>query len=741
LLIQVFTGVVEITFIERVIGEIVSILPQAEIIGATTAGEIFEENVFDNSTVISITIFEKTKIKSKLLNTNDNEYEVGINIVEELVEEDTKLVILFSDGIISNTSDIIKGIQSANSKIIICGGKAGDNGYLKETFVFTKEGITKNGVAAVSLAGKGLNVTTDYSLGWSTIGKLMTITKASHNRIYTIDNIKAIDIYKKYLGNEVARELPMSAIEFPLIIKKHDAEMAKVAFSCNDDGSLSFQSDVEVNDKVQFGYGNVNILVDKSLQIANKIKNRNIKAIFVYSCSSRKSFMQDKVSLEIDPINKVAPTFGFFTYGEFFTINSSHKLLNVTMTILGLSEGEENTYKDELAITKNELESKSFFEGKNFGAIKAFTNLVNQATKELQQANEVLEYQKSRIEQMNSITKSILQINSEMISSGEFDSFLQMVLEKVLNIVENGKIASILLLENNRLCYKASKGYILDKIKNKIYKLEDTYQYRTNCIEQLFNPIILGDLEKNLFPKLHQYDSWRDMLSEQPQELLTCGIGIDGEIVGFINIFSTDKNVNFNEEDKSLLKYLCYDIAIALKNYKLLKNVLYMSRYDSLTDVYNRNYFREILDKTQNNSKLSEEGFIICMLDLNNLKVINDNYGHDAGDKILIEFTKVFKIEIGNNDILGRTGGDEFIAIFLNKNKEQVMEIIRRVCMILKNHSLNFNGDIQEISFAYGLAEFLNDSDDITELLKIADKRMYENKRMMKAVYFPISMQ
>ncbi|SFD01566.1 sensor domain-containing diguanylate cyclase [Clostridium uliginosum] len=733
-LIQVFTGVVEIGFIKSIIDELLFILPQAEIVGTTTAGEIYKENTLNNSTIISFTIFEKTKIKSKLLNNNnnDNEYKLGINIVEELVENDTKVIILFADGLLTNSWNIIKGIQSANSNIIVCGGKAGDNGYLKETFVFTKEGITKNGIAAVSLTGKQLNVITDYSFGWSPIGKLMTITKASKNKIYTIDNVKAVDIYKKYLGAEVAKQLPMSATEFPLITRKNGVEMAKVAYSCNDDGSLNFLSNVEVNDKVQFGYGNVNILINNSLEIANRLKRRNVEAIFIYSCSARKSFMQDKINLEMNHLNNVASTFGFFTYGEFFTINNSYKLLNVTMTILALYEGKQNLNNSELILTKNESPTKSFFEGKDLGVIKVFTNLVNQATKELQQTNEMLESQKYKLEQMNDITKSILQINSEMISSGEFDVLIQRILDKVFDIIPNAKMGSILIEKNNKLYYKATKGYNLDTIKGITYNFKDTYKCNLNSIEELFNPKIFTNLEKNLFHKEAKYNSWKNLVYETPRELLTCGIGIDGEVLGFINIYNTNKDMDFSEGDKILLKYICYDIAIAFKNFKLLENILYMSRYDSLTGLYNRHSFKEILSKSLDKAKLSKEIFVICMIDLNDLKIINDTYGHDAGDKILKKFTNTLKIETGKNDILGRIGGDEFIGLFINKNKNEVMEIMSKICIVLENSPLDFNGDKKYIKFAYGLSEFPNDSDDINELLKLADKRMYEKKRIMK---------
>lgn len=717
ILIQVFTGIIRTEFIEKIIDEITSVLPQAEIIGATTSGEIFNERAISNNTVISFTIFEKTRIRAKLFDCISDEYTLGINIAEELIEEDTKALILFSEGLLLKGLDILKGIQSVNNKITVCGGKASDNGCLNETFVFTKEGITKKGVAAVSLTGKQLNITTDYSFGWSTIGKTMTVTKASDNRVYTIDNVKTADIYKKYLGDEVAKGLPMSATEFPLMVMKDGFQIANVPCTCNDDGSLSFLNKIEVNDKVKFGYGNVNILIDNSLEISDRLAEKNIEALFIYSCSVRRSFMGEKISLDINPLSTIAPAYGFFTYGEFYTMNNSNILLGVTMTVLGISEGEGNspTYRP---VIKNEVPAKNFFDGKDIGVIKAFTNLVDEATNELEQTNEILERQKRKIEKMNSITKSILQINSEMISSNQFEKFTQLLLDEILCVIEKGKMGSILIAENNKLCYKAAKGYIPENIKDIKYDVEKLKNYN---ISSIFNPAILKNADNHSFFKLGHYSSWKDLLIEQPKELLSSCIGIDGQIAGLINIFNTDCEDDFDEEDKVILKYICYVVAIALKNVRLLKNVIHMYRYDTLTGVYNRSYLREMLEKTLSKSKISRMPFVICGLDLNDFKIINDTYGHHKGDEALAEFAAAFKREIDTGDIIGRTGGDEFVASFPNKSKKQVIEIINRIHMNLSN-----------ISFSYGLSEFPGDSDSIDELLKIADRRMYERKRRIK---------
>ncbi|WP_063554901.1 sensor domain-containing diguanylate cyclase [Clostridium ljungdahlii] len=733
-LIQIFTAVIEMKFIKDLTDKITSILPKAEIIGATTAGEIYEGNVLSKTTIISFSIFEKVRIKAKLL-SDKNEYKLGVNIVKELSEDYTKAIILFSDGLITNGYQIIKGIESANSKIIICGGKAGDNGYLKKTFVFTKEGITENGVAAASLSGKSLNITTERSFSWSPIGKLMTVTKALNNRIFTIDNIKTIDVYKKYLGDEVTKDLPMSATEFPLIIRRNGTYLARVAFGRHDDGSLSFLGDVKVNDKVQFGYGDVNVITSQALEMTNRLKNRNIEAIFVYSCSVRKNFMQNKIGIETSAVNNIAPTFGFFTYGEFFTFNRSNELLNTTMTILGISEGNQTSYKNvTMPNNENENSSKSFFEGKDVGVIKVFTNLVNQVTKELQEANNVLEKQKYKVEQMNNATKAIMEINSHMLSSCEIDSLFEMILCKALDIISSGTMGSILFMRNDKLVYKATKGYFTDKIKEIGYKLKDLYQYKVHDmnIKELRNPIVINNLEENLFNEKYKYNSWKKLLVKCPYELLTCGICIDGCVKGFINIFNTDEKKSFNEDDKKLLKYLSYDIAIAFKNAQLLENILYMSRYDSLTKIYNRSYFNKLLGEILHKARISSNIFAICIIDLNNLKVINDTYGHIMGDEVLTKFANIFKKEICEEDIFARIGGDEFAVVFVNKDENSVTDIISRVSQILKDYPFDLDGNKKEISFAYGFSQFRRDSDDIEELMKLSDKRMYEKKKRMK---------
>ncbi|GKX67675.1 sensor domain-containing diguanylate cyclase [Inconstantimicrobium mannanitabidum] len=727
--VQVFTGTPEREFIQNVVNEILCILPHAEIIGTTTGGEILKKKSYDYSTIISITVFEKSKIKSRLLNCNNDEYELGKNIVKEFVEKNTKVLILFIGGLLVKSNNILKGIQDANSNVIICGGRAGDNGELKETIVFTKHGLSSNGIAIVSLSGEQLNVQTDQSFGWSPIGKQMTITKVINNRVYTIDNIKAIDIYKKYLGEGVVKDIPMSTIPFPLIAVEDGIEIGKVPYLLNDDGSLNFYGNFKVNDKVRLGYGNINMIIDNSIEISNKLLGKNVQALFIYSCFIRKTFMQKKIDFNLSNLNNIAPTAGFFAYGEFFTINNSNKLLNVSMTILGLSEGKAN-YIDKTE--KSICRSKEFTKEKEHGIIEAFTKLVDESTKELEEINDRLEEQKRRISRMNNITKSILQISSEMISSGEFEYFIKVLLHKILKVINKGKVGNILLVEDNKLYYKAGSGYDFEKIKKITYDLDSVYLYNKIIKNGLFNPMIIEKIDENSFLEPDKYNCWRSIFKKEPGQVLCCFIGIDGEVAGLITLINTEDEKDFDEEDKNMLKYICYDIAIALKNFRLLENILYMSRYDSLTGVCKRSYFREMFIKNINESKTNNSPLIVALIDLNDFKIINDTYGHDKGDEMLKTFAKVFNMGIDEVDVLGRIGGDEFAVLFINKSREQVINLIDNISVTLNNYDLKFDYKVNNIKFAYGLAEFLTDSEDIDELMKIADKRMYEKKTNMK---------
>ncbi|BAF72804.1 PAS domain S-box protein [Sulfurovum sp. NBC37-1] len=372
LLIQVFTSENNPSYIQKLLNELTAFLPQAVIIGSTTDGEIMNGKVSTRKTVLSFTRFEHTQLKADAAIHQKNGYFSGQDLAKSLIREDTRLLIAFVDGLHTNGEAFLSGIDSVSGDVIVSGGLAGDNGSLTETYVFTKDHIIQKGAVAVSFSSHSLIIHNAYNFNWYTIGKELTVTHAADNRVYTINNKPATEIYSYYLGEEVAAVLPSIGIEFPLITVRNGIEVARTIVSKEDDGSLVFTGNLHTGEKVQFGYGNTLDLLTHAGDIYHQLQRKPSEAIFIYSCGARKHIMPDMIHKEIEPLQAIAPTSGFFTYGEFYT-DKRKELLNQTMTIVSLSE--EVTISESKTLPSLHTDSK-------FSIMDALTNLLNRTNQE-----------------------------------------------------------------------------------------------------------------------------------------------------------------------------------------------------------------------------------------------------------------------------------------------------------------------------------------------------------------------
>ncbi len=154
--------------------------------------------------------------------------------------------------------------------------------------------------------------------------------------------------------------------------------------------------------------------------------------------------------------------------------------------------------------------------------------------------------------------------------------------------------------------------------------------------------------------------------------------------------------------------------------------------YDELTGVYNRRVGMEFLKQELKKMRRVKTFLSICFIDINDLKIVNDNFGHDAGDNLILAIVEDIKSAMRESDILSRIGGDEFLLIFPGCKLDEVKSIWRRVQKSIKERNKKSDNEYN-ISASYGFAE--TDSENllfIDELIQIADKRMYAHKRRTK---------
>ncbi len=335
-LVQIFVGKNTKSIMQKTVDSVHSILPNASIISTTTAGEIVEGGVSENTIVVSISIFEDTDVNVKLFE-KDTPKNLCKSISDSLITPKTKLLIIFNNLFHNDGESLIKNIWKINPNIIVAGGNAGDNHKFKETFIGINTQISSTAVAVAALDSDSLKVGNGHFLNWNTIGKNMQITKSKESVIYEIDNKPAQDIYRYYLGDDVADTLPNSGIEFPLIFKDDHIEIARAPVAVGDDGSLVMAGHIEQGTEVKFAFGRES---DNYIKIYNSIKKLSknpIESIFIYSCAARKIFFKNHLNDELNMFQQLAPTAGFITYGEFFHNNKNH-LLNVTSSYITLNE-------------------------------------------------------------------------------------------------------------------------------------------------------------------------------------------------------------------------------------------------------------------------------------------------------------------------------------------------------------------------------------------------------------------
>lgn len=390
-LIQVFSGQVEKKEVEQLLDDLKDVFQGVPIIGTTTAGEILDSRVEENTVVVNFCFFDSTTVQTTLLDCYDDLWLAGKTLACNLAPAPKALILLgcgLKDGRTIDATLLLNALYEEFPQAVIAGAQAGDNGHGAISYVFTENGITEQGAVAASLSGESLSVHNSYNLSWVPIGKKLTITKASGSRVYSIDHQSPLDLYNHYLGPEVVEGLPLAAADFPLIIERDGIPMAIHARGVNQDGSFDYIHSFHLGEQVQFGFCHSGLLAMAAKQTFDELRAHPTQAAFIYSCVSRKWILGQDVNVEIAPIASLATTAGFFTYGEYFTHPIGKCLfLSQTMTVLTLAELDETELPALTAELKPLITTE---ESKQLKTLRVLHRLIETSAKEIETINHKL---------------------------------------------------------------------------------------------------------------------------------------------------------------------------------------------------------------------------------------------------------------------------------------------------------------------------------------------------------------
>jgi hypothetical protein len=346
-------GAKELIINKSIFAELRSMYPCAYIMGCSTAGEIYEKKVADNTLTATAIYFENTAIKFAAINIQDyNECgDAAEALSQRIPKENLKQIFLISEGVNVNGSKLVSKLrESLPEGVTVTGGLSGDGSNFQETYVLANAYAKRDTVVIAAFYGDKLKTGYGSVGGWTSFGIARVVTKSENNILYELDGKPVLDLYKEYLG-EYAKGLPLSGLYFPLNIRSEDGKckFVRTILGVNEaDKSLTFTGDIPEGCYAKLMRASSNALIDGAVRAAENtaeiLGQRTPKLVIMISCVGRKLVLKQMVDCEVEATREVfgdLPIYtGFYSYGE---ISHSERdavceLHNQTMTITAFDE-------------------------------------------------------------------------------------------------------------------------------------------------------------------------------------------------------------------------------------------------------------------------------------------------------------------------------------------------------------------------------------------------------------------
>ena len=207
---------------------------------------------------------------------------------------------------------------------------------------------------------------------------------------------------------------------------------------------------------------------------------------------------------------------------------------------------------------------------------------------------------------------------------------------------------------------------------------------------------------------------------------LVIPIAYANKVIGGIAFYHLKpERLNHNKIFEIIVK----ELKILMRIKWLYSETKYLAIIDGLTGLYNRRFFQQTLEREFARSKRHKTCLSLAMFDIDHFKRVNDMYGHQFGDKVLAEISKIIKSSLRKTDYIARYGGEEIILILPETTTAQAHIPIERIREKIESRDFMNGNDAVKITISCGISEVEADVNNQEELLARTDKALYESKR------------
>jgi diguanylate cyclase (GGDEF)-like protein len=202
---------------------------------------------------------------------------------------------------------------------------------------------------------------------------------------------------------------------------------------------------------------------------------------------------------------------------------------------------------------------------------------------------------------------------------------------------------------------------------------------------------------------------------------------VKDKIIGFLNLYSSTTGI-YTNEDMERLQAFSDLTSTAIENARLYSELQQKADTDELTKLRNRRAFFDMASREVERAHRFHHPLSALMIDLDNFKLVNDNFGHPVGDLILIAIADVFRKHLRNIDLVARYGGDEFIILLPENKLENAREVANRLVKEIKATAIETQNGKARVGVSIGVSTLTPECDNLTSLIEVADRALYHAK-------------
>lgn len=337
----------------KVFKELKAQYPNSKIVGCSTAGNVCGPLILDESLTVAITQFEKTRLKAikQPIQSPDDSFQAGVEIVNKLNGNDLQAIFILSDGLNINGSELVNGLnKTIDKKIVISGGLAADGQDFKKTWTVFGDELESNQIIAIGFYGDFIQIGHGCRGGWNVFGPERRITLSKNNILYELDDQPALALYTQYLG-KLSEGLPATGLLFPLAIWAQgspDSRVVRTILAIDEKNqSLTFAGGMPEGFNAQLMRSKFDNLISSAGDAgissvthfhANETSLNNPLLSIAISCVGRRLLLGERTEEETQSVLENLPPqtkqVGFYSYGELSPHGIQNcDLHNQTMTL------------------------------------------------------------------------------------------------------------------------------------------------------------------------------------------------------------------------------------------------------------------------------------------------------------------------------------------------------------------------------------------------------------------------